>query len=134
MDAVKPTHYKLERTSSSLNIKVTASADVAEDGKSFPAKLERTSSTLNRHNVRKLERADSASSLIVGDKHRHLMLERQESVSSEASADRAPSRGARLERTESTNSLFQGVKGKPVKLSFALIAKQALEKKKSTER
>lgn len=79
----------------------------------------------------KLERTDSSSSLSSNGKVKHSGLERTDSCSSFV-GKRKPT--VKLERTESVSSLANESKPKPGKLSFALIAKQALEKKKVSER
>lgn len=79
----------------------------------------------------KLERTDSNSSLSSNGKLKHSGLERTDSCGS-LIGKRKPV--VKLERTESVSSLANESKPKPGKLSFAFIAKQALEKKKVSER
>jgi hypothetical protein len=75
-------------------------------------------------------RTDSNSSTGSIGKHKHSKLERTDSASSLL----AKNRPGRLEKTDSVTSIQSIGKAKPMKLSFALIAKQALERKKGTER
>ena len=78
----------------------------------------------------KLMRTDSNSSAGSIGKHKHPKLERTDSSSSLVTKNRQ----GKLERSDSTNNIQTLGKPKPMKLSFALIAKQALERKKGSER